>query len=175
MARFTDGEGREWSLRLTVGGIKRVKEAMDMDLSEVIESDTLERLQHVLTATEVLWLLIEPEAERHGVTAASFGESLAGDEYAAALEALLEAVVDFSPGPRRAMLRRMLEASKTLQGRAADEVEKRISGGVLDEAIDELLAGIDRENPVGSSGSATGLPGLSGSIPTATACASSTG
>jgi hypothetical protein len=109
MHTFSDTLGRIWTIHITVDTIKRVRALTGTDLLAVAGGDLLERLSTdpVLLA-DVVYAVIQPEAEARQVTDIDFGRALAGDVINSAASAVLEDLVDFFPAPKRALLAKAL-------------------------------------------------------------------
>ncbi len=56
---------------------------------------------------DILYAVIKPQLDELGIDDVAFGESLDGESVERATEALLEGLVDFFPGARKAMLQRV--------------------------------------------------------------------
>lgn len=109
---FRDADGRDWTLRLTVGLLEEVKEGTGVDLTRVVTSP--DGLGDVLfadprTIVKVLWVIVAAQADKAGVTPESFGYSFDGEAVERATEALVGSVLDFFPRsrPARAMRERL--------------------------------------------------------------------
>ena len=106
MRTFADKLGRQWSIDLTFGDIKRIRQRMGVDLMGLSDKDDegktlLHRIRDDLeTALNLVYVAIEPEAQRLRVSDEEFGQSLDGDSAAGALAALWGAVADFFQGLR---------------------------------------------------------------------------
>lgn len=103
MSRFTDGNGREWALRLTVGALSDVKSDTGFDLGTAIKSE--QGLADLLFSdpaqlVSILWVLCEPVATARGVTPEDFARLFDGVTLGSAGEALLMAIADFFPRSR---------------------------------------------------------------------------
>ena len=121
MAQFKDNAGHEWTLSITVGAIRRVRNRLQTDLLEAAEGDLLARLaRNAVLLVDVLWCLVEPEARGRDVTDEDFGRALVGGALDRATDALVEALLDFFPKPQRAkalgkMLDLLAEHRRTLE------------------------------------------------------------
>ncbi|MGE4157704.1 MAG: hypothetical protein AB7F75_01250 [Planctomycetota bacterium] len=149
MRPFTDSRQRKWEIAINVATIKRVRALTGKDLLAIADGDLLQTLvgDPVLLA-DILWVLVQPQAQAQGVSDEDFGSALAGDAIEAATAAFLEELVDFFPQSRRQLLQRALKALRDLEAVILREADQK-----LEEAIQTLG---------GSSGSS---PALSASIP----------
>jgi len=164
---FKDAAGREWTLKITVGDLKPVREATGVKIAE-LPNDNLKPFGELLKDPEkfcaVIWCLIRDDAARLDVTEAGFFKSLGGDSAEHAAHALYEAVADFCPSQTRSLLTRM--------ARKNQELDAAFTAIKLD-AIDGLtLDSLRRPTPNGPPGAG---PASSESTPAATPSANSTG
>ena len=110
---FRDINGRTWSVAITVGVIRRVRDRMGINLGDPMAMVELgARLQVPCALVDRLWVLCEPQAQQAQVSEEAFGEALVGDAIEQAAEALLAAWIDFFPTPTRAVLTRALTAAR---------------------------------------------------------------
>jgi hypothetical protein len=98
MARFADCTGREWTLRLTVGLLDDVRDQLGIDLWKVT-TDAAAAVEPLYTDVRklvgLLWLLVEREAAKAGVSPEEFGRALDAEALDASAEALFEALLRF--------------------------------------------------------------------------------
>lgn len=102
MHTFNDGKGDQWGLSLTIGTIKRVRDASGrrFDLlnpsHQVDGRDQFEVFADDLaTCWEVVAHIVAPQLEQRGITAEQFGERMAADCLTPMQEALFAEWVDF--------------------------------------------------------------------------------
>lgn len=138
MPSFKDTNGREWLVTLNVAQVKRVRERLGVNLADLQEGNLLVRLADPVTLVDVLFVLVQPQADENNVTDEQFAASLGGDTLSAASTALLEALCDFFPQPIRLMLRKVLAQT---QARQADAVTKIETEGdeLIRTALDRAL------------------------------------
>jgi hypothetical protein len=153
---FRDNRNRTWLVEINVSAVRRVRALVGVDLSALLE-DKLQPLAALLDdpvkLCDVLFALCQSQAQDRQVTDEDFGAALAGDALEAAADALLEALVNFSPGRKRAALRGVMAKSRRMGERVLERVQKKVTEFDPETVnIDELLANLERPN--GSSGSA---------------------
>ncbi len=98
MKRFTDNAGRDWQLAVTLGSVRRVRDALDIDLLSPESGDppVMTRL-----ATDEMLLggviaeLLAPQLEARGTTPEQLADSFDGATMAAAAEAFFTELADF--------------------------------------------------------------------------------
>lgn len=146
MARFTDTRKRTWQVDLSIADVRRIRDATDVDLLAVFEDGSiLERLAtDPITLVDVLFVACSVQAEKEGISDEDFGRGLAGDAIDDATRALLEAIVDFFPNARRAILRQIVDRILAADERATGKIQQAIEDGALDRMIDQATAEVDR-------------------------------
>ena len=116
---FTDSLGRNWPIKIAIGGVRRVRETLDYDVTKALDGgEETAKLGDVVFLVDLLFELVRPEAERRGISGEQFAEGLNGDVLEAGAAAMAEALVDFFPLARRELYRRALEAGRKLAHRA---------------------------------------------------------
>ena len=141
MASFDDNAGRSWTLRIDVSAIRRVREALDVDLLDLAGGPLLERVAgDPVLLVDILYVLCSAQADEQSVDAEAFGAAMAGDAIDRATGALLEALADFFPSRKAALLRQVIDKGQTLAERLLARAEKRLADGDLDAAMEEVAA-----------------------------------
>jgi hypothetical protein len=168
MHSFKDTEGRAWTVRVDVAGVKRVRALAGVDLMEAATrgAEALgELLADPVKVCDTLYALCLPEAERRGVTDEDFGRALCGDEIEAAAHALAAGLVDFFPARSREPLRKYLAAVRGLQDRLSAEAAKEMAALDPAQVADEMIARLRAGAPTSGAPSG-GSPGPPASTPT---------
>ena len=141
MHTFQDTQGRTWSVTINVDAIRRVRSLLDINLLDAIEGKLLERLvTDPVLLCDILFALVQPEAEAKQVTDEDFGRALGGDVLDFATTALLEELVDFFPSGKRTVFRKALEKLKKLEGIALETATKRLESNELEQKMTAALA-----------------------------------
>ena len=105
MAKFKDSSGREWVLTINVPVMKRVQDRTGYHLGKLFNDDCKilqEITSDAIIFSGVLYAMVAPQAA--GLGEDDFLEALDADAIAAAGDALLEAVQDFSPSRTRPLI-----------------------------------------------------------------------
>lgn len=163
MHRFTDAEGRVWTIGVNVTTLKKVRGALDVNLLDIADKskDLLERLQtDPILLADCLWVLCEDQAKARNpaVTDEDFGRALAGDAIEQATAALLDELMDFFPrADQREAGRLALAKLRTAQTRLIELGRKQIEA--LDpDAIADRAAAETLSTPGPLSGNSPGSP-----------------
>ena len=91
MHTFNDTLGRTWTVTINVDAIRRVRSLLDINLLDAIEGKLLERLvTDPVLLCDILFALVQPEAQAKSVSDEDFGRALGGDVLDHATTALLE-------------------------------------------------------------------------------------
>ena len=131
MAKFKDNAGREWTVAIEgVSGLERVAKQADVRLDRLFD-DELAGLTALardpIKLVSVLWVMVEEQAQKTGLTAEQFGRSLGGDSLEAATTALIEAVADFSPSRQRKMIQALTAKSNEVADAQATAIMAAIA------------------------------------------------
>ena len=126
MQNFTDDTGRQWTVRVTVETVRRIREQAGVNVIDVFSDvDLLQKLMftdHVLVA-DCLYAAIRPDADKINITKLQFAESLSGDSLESASAAFLDALANFFPKAQRDALTRVLKKSRAAVTEAAQNLE----------------------------------------------------
>lgn len=105
MASFTDNQGRQWTVELTVGDVKRIRRRTGIDLMGLMDPvgndgaagkmlvDAIR--DDLVMLIDLLYAILEPAAALRGVGDEDFGKALDGQACGAAVAAFWESVADF--------------------------------------------------------------------------------
>ncbi len=144
---FNDTSGRQWDVSLTVGAIKRVREALGLSLADLSEQTLASLIDDPSLIADVCWHICKPAAG--SVTEEQFYAGLDGPTVDAASSALLEAVVNFCRSPRRPLVQKILDKLRRVEAAAASVIEKRLDNPATEAA---MLAAILGTAPTDSAG-----------------------
>lgn len=138
---FRDAKDREWSLRLTVGNCREIRDTCHIDFGEITDGKCFVELgTSIEKLYQVLWVLCEKQAESRSVTPEDFAESFDGDVLDDAQDALMEAVTLFTRRSMRTAMEKMIRATT----KAVPEGMKTLEAWI--EANDEtLMANVRKE------------------------------
>ncbi|MGE4529659.1 MAG: hypothetical protein AB7D00_14940 [Rhodospirillaceae bacterium] len=142
MRTFVDNAGRTWTVAVTVDALKRVRSLCGVDLMGVVgDGALLDRLvADPVLLCDVVFAACKDQADAKGVSDADFGRAMAGDAIEQATTALLEALADFFPSRKRAVLQRVIEKMRQVDSRLTALAEARLADPALDEEIERAVA-----------------------------------
>jgi hypothetical protein len=129
MHAFTDTAGRIWKLEINVNTVRRVRGLVKVDLVGLVE-DGLAPLNKLLTDVvalcDVLFAMVQPQAEERGVTDEQFGSALAGDVLGNAADEFVEELIDFFHEPRRGALQKVWQKALEVQAKVVEQATTAI-------------------------------------------------
>jgi hypothetical protein len=172
MPSFTDNQNRKWHVTLSVATVKALRDRINLDLLSTDETQkpAFERLAgDPVLMVDALWVLVEPQAQTQGVTDVEFGSSLGGDSIEDATNAFLEALAEFFPRQRRAVMLKALGKLRELEKASLTLTAATIDATNVTKAMNEALEAINQETTKANSTDgkpSTNLPGSSASTPT---------
>ena len=142
MGSFKDNEGREWQVSITVAAVKRVRELVGVDLLDIADGVVITELAtNPIKLVDVVYAICKPQADQARVSDEDFGEAMLGDAIDQATEAVLDALVSFTPNQRdRNHLQTVLSKTNEAMEKARDAIDEAISEGVLDQIVEDSLA-----------------------------------
>ena len=151
MEKFTDTEGRDWTLAVTVASIERVRADTKIDLLE-IGSDGKEPeaslayklFSDPILLARIIWSLVRLQAEVQSISVEQFGEAMSGDPLDQATEGLLAEIVNFTPNRRqREWLRKALEKMKGWRERGQDVLDQQLDSPAVEKKLEAELAKLE--------------------------------
>lgn len=127
MRSFKDGQGRDWTIEVTIDSIKRVRDLAKVDLYSLFTTEAQRLFSDPVLLVDALYVLCHDQVSSRQMSDIDFGKLFAGDVLEQAAGALLEATVDFFPESRRRILRATIDKSQAmglqLQERAMETIE----------------------------------------------------
>ena len=133
MHTFKDNEARQWSINLTVGGLKAVRGATGKDLATAYGGTLIDEIEaDPAMLVDILSVLCERQIAEKKMDAASFAESFSGDSIGDAKRALYQELVDFQDCPeKRAVLGGIIAESEKVRKEGGEKAMTLIANGTL--------------------------------------------
>lgn len=138
---FHDTQQRRWTLSLSIGTVKRVRELTGFDLLTFADKPQLlaELAGDPVRFVDVLFAIVQPQADELGVTDVDFGEGFNGQAIEEATDAFLEAMAEFFSGARQTTFKRVVARAQGKARLAESELQKALDDGTIDRVIEESL------------------------------------
>jgi len=141
MQSFKDVDGEPHDVNVTFATIMKVRSRTGIDLQEIIgpkSREIVEKLTDPMTFVEVLGIATGEDGEQ-------LAEKLDGAAAEAAMNAVLDAVLDFFPPqkgkPIREALRRTREAADLQEKTTLAHLQEAMTNGDFDRALSKALSG----------------------------------
>jgi len=142
MATFKDSQDREWTIAIDAPTIMAIREDCDANFlqHDSEEDNTYNRmLEDPVLLCRVIFLLCKVERESRGVSEETFYLGVIGDAIDRATDALLKAIVNFTPRRTRVLLE-MFASQEKIRQTAIEKAATRINSPELAAEISEKLA-----------------------------------
>lgn len=148
MRVFKDASGKTWTIQITVSTVKKCRAHVNVDLPGLFD-DECKGLQEItndpIRFTELLFVIVQDEAKERQVDQDAFESAMYGDALEQSMSAFLDELIDFFPEERkRNALKKILTASRELQGRIMDEAESRMAEIDIGEIATNLISSSGR-------------------------------
>ena len=128
MPKFKDVEGREWDVLVDIEAARRCRKLLGFDLlGKDLGGTVTELVSDPVRLVDVLFVVLQPDADKAGITDVQFGRAMRGDAIEAAERALLEALADFFPSQQRDQMRRLLATMEKATTAMRMEAEKAVA------------------------------------------------
>jgi hypothetical protein len=114
MAQFTDDKGICWNLRIAVNEMRKLKDA-GVNIMSPDGGGIMALADDPVLLFDAIWVLIERQAIERGISQQQFYDDMTGDVIEVATNAMLDAIIDFFPQARRAVLQKSLQKSREIQ------------------------------------------------------------
>jgi len=159
---FRDKEGREWTVEIDVTTIKRVREALDINLLELVVagSDLPEKLGDPCLLVDVLYLLCKDRADILDLDDVAFGKAMTPDGIEDAWSSILEGIVNFSPRGLRPAYQKMLATATRYQEAQATRAKSLIESPEFEQMLTKEL---DRRLSIQETSPSSGIGGVGNS------------
>jgi hypothetical protein len=140
MKNFTDRTGRSWSLEATYASYARVRAATGVSLFDIAteERKSLEQLADPFTLGQVIWSLVEPQAEGRGLTPEQFFAEFDGATLDSAYSALMDEMVFFCHPRQRKILAAALAKVREAEKAANLMVDQKMPQ--IEREMDKAIA-----------------------------------
>ena len=142
MSKFTDTEGRVWNVQLTVHLVKEVKQRLDVDLLDEHVHETLTLLTgDIVKSVDVLYVLCSQQADKNEISDVEFGQALYGDVLFEGINAMVEALIDFFPNPKkRTWIRKLWEKATSHMDKTNDQMLELLEDEKIEKEMDQQLS-----------------------------------
>jgi hypothetical protein len=140
--QIRDKEGRFWDIKIDLWNLRRVRQALDINLLEILEKESSlgHELDDPVRSVELIWCLCQPQAAEREISEQSFWEALDQDMLDAAGLAILEGLANFSRAAVRPAMAKVAEKTRKLQETLSARVVAVLASGELDRMLDAEMS-----------------------------------
>lgn len=143
MQRFTDSAGHEWRISINGRTLKEVRDVTGIMLTTLVDEHCqllAELYRDPLLLADILWVLVEEQAEKAGLTVRDFAEAFGGDCVGTGRMALIEATIDFFDDPEtRAGTRDVLRKTMLIAEKLRKGAMEKVNELDIDSAAQSIL------------------------------------
>jgi hypothetical protein len=151
MRIFKDNAGREWTIALSIGDIKRVKDLLGVNLFEPEsgEPPLLTRIgTDIILLCDIVYCLIKVQADKLGITDEEFGRALGGEAILAAQKAFYEELIDFFRQSGRTDRSKITQIQQKLIEQVMTRINLELDKFDLEKQTDQMFGNLSINSPV---------------------------
>lgn len=148
MASFKDATGRLWIVAINVGTIRNVMNATQVNLGTLLADDMNplnDLCSNPIALVNCLYWICKTSDANESVSEEEFAKCLLGESYENAINAFLEALIDFFPKRQANLLKTMISKGTELQDSLAPQLGKLIDKQM--QEISSKVASALQESP----------------------------
>lgn len=156
MKSFIDKNGETWDLELNIGTAMRLQSRLDINIENCIKLDSsqphdislLEKITEDSTLLfNIIYVLCETQVRGRGLTQEEFAERFSGDTIAAATDALLDEIENFSRPAKRKILKRLRQISQEISDEAGKKLDQILADPKFKDEIETVLQKSSTSSP----------------------------
>lgn len=137
---FTDNAGDAWLVFIDTYAVRDVRKQLGYDLLETFtEGRLLQLAGDPALVVDIVYVVCREQAEKRGLADREFGRRLIGDAVDGATTALLRALADFFPTPKRKVLEKILQKADQWTETETQSLRDVLETGELDRRLDAAM------------------------------------
>lgn len=138
---FSDQQGRSWRLELNYSLAKRLRDVTGLDFVNYQDGKALLAIHDSdEQLVQVLWLLCEPQANAAQISEEAFGSGLGGEALEQGIEALEQALLNFSRPAKRQAIAAIRDKAHELVAAQTNLTETKLRSPKVTEFLTTKLA-----------------------------------
>jgi len=130
MPTFNDTDGVAWNVVVTLGTLEDIRERLSVNILD----NPSEMPTSIRDMVNLIWICVEEQANRIGISPREFGRRLDGDSIEAGIEAFMESYSDFfcrlQPA-RGEAIKEIWKRGQELEQMTLDNVKKAFSKSII--------------------------------------------
>ncbi len=148
MPRFSDSAGEGWTIEISVHEIRVLRSQLSVDLLAIMDDNgaLLRRLANdPITLVDVISVLCTDQITTRKLTDVQFAHRLKGEGLANALDCLIEAIANFTPPQRGALINQAWAKVKEMDQRAMTKMAAKLESPELNRQLDAKMEALLNE------------------------------
>lgn len=149
MAKFTDAEGREWTVFIDIPTVKRLRQH-DLDVLGLFDegfSGFEKLLADPVRLVDTISLICQEQIKERDMDENGFARALYGDALSRAVDALVEGITSFFHDPkRRESLRTVFRKAKEVESMMYDQAAKEVDAINVQDAARALGTALSEQS-----------------------------
>jgi hypothetical protein len=143
---FKDKNNVDWPVRIDIATVKRVKSILEINLCDAVTLDNknqpdvslLEKIaDDPVLLVDILYVICKQEADARSISDEDFGAAMGGDVLENATKSFLDELIDFFPGAKRQVLRKIMDAGERIKQQMTTQLDAELEN--LDNLLDQQL------------------------------------
>ena len=143
MRVFKDKKDNTWEIEITISALKRVKSYLDLNLLDIFkqnpETQKFELLEKIsedpVLLVDLLFVLCEKQVKERNMNAEDFANVFSGEVIENAVNVLLYEIIDFFPETKKAVLKKILDTGKKMQGEAEKLILEKLDNVNMEQML----------------------------------------
>lgn len=143
MAKFIDAEGSEWTIEISVAEIKQLRTQLSVDLLALMDDNgrLLKRLAaDPILLVDVISELCTAQITERGLDEYGFARRLVGAGLSNAMDGLIDAIANFTPPQRGAIIRQAWTKAQEMEQTVMDRVSQQLASPDLNQRLEAKIA-----------------------------------
>lgn len=134
--KMTDKKGRDWFIVIDIGVARKILSSFRIDFANSHDPKSgLDRLQNYNTLSDVLCVFVEEQLAAQNVSKDDFFSSCDGPALASGFEAIMEALVLFTPPAMKPAMEAILVASREHDKAKAMRIVETFQGDAIQQTL----------------------------------------
>lgn len=143
LMKFEDDKGREWSMKIDASTYLRLRED-EIDLGKIFDPEQtfLEELllgDNMFAFLGIIGMITESQRETEGISKEDFYDSLGGAAIEHATLAFIQAIINFSPAPKRPAMQAVIDQMRKGIEKSAMKVTEMITDPEMSQKIEQMI------------------------------------
>ena len=143
MRVFKDKNDFSWEIEVNISALKRVKSYLDLNLLDIFkqnqETQKFELLEKIsedpILLVDLLFVLCEKQVKERKMSTEDFANVFSGEVIENAVNSLLYEIIDFFPETKKAVLKKILDTGKKMQGEAEKLILEKLDNVNLEQML----------------------------------------